>query len=88
MSPLGEGTSGIRQESASPGPAEGVPDHKAPDDPGETSASGNAWGMERGLGVRGSGLNPAPLLTSQVTLRLLNLPALRVSHQSAPSKGG
>lgn len=47
----------------------GHPDSKAPGDNGETAVSEAEWRIEQRLGVR-SGLSPAPLLTSHVTLKV------------------
>lgn len=72
-----DGTVGRQRESASAGPrgrmvmrrgCRGHPDSKVPGDYGEIAASEAEWSIEQRLGVR-SGLSPAPLLTSHVTLK-------------------
>lgn len=55
VSPLGEGTSGIRQESASPGPAEGVPTTRPLMIPGKPLHQGTRGGWNEGWGSEGVG---------------------------------
>lgn len=67
----------------------GHPDSKAPGDNGETAASEAEWSIEQRLGVS-SGLSPAPLLSSHVTLKATYPPWVQgfpsVNSFSAPER--